>query len=160
MSKKIIVGADRLAIQLKDAIVEHLKAKYGYEVVDVGMKQGDDVMPYFEVAPRVCEPIQRGEFDKGIVLCGSGAGVSIVSNKHKGIYAVLCQSAFEARNCRIVNNANVLALGGNLTTPALGIDIVDAFITTDFMEGLPADRQEFMSNAYKNVQGIENRNFK
>jgi ribose 5-phosphate isomerase B len=161
VSKKIIVGSDRLAIQLKDAIVEHLQTKYGYEVVDVGMKRDDtEVMPFFDVAPRVCEPIQRGEFDRGIVLCGSGAGVSMISNKHKGIYAVLCQSPYESRMCRIVNNANVLALGGNLTTPAIGVEIADAFINTEFTEGLPEDRQDFMKGAFQKVQDLEGRNFK
>jgi ribose 5-phosphate isomerase B len=156
--KKIIIGSDKSGFTLKEAIKEHL-ISIGYEVSDVGTKDINEPLPYFKVAPIVAKAIQNKEVEKGILICGTGMGMSIVANKHKGVYAAVVESVYGAKKSRAINNANVLALGGWIIAPELGLDIVDSFLNTEFTEGLEEWRQEFLKGAYKEVQGIEDKNY-
>ncbi|AGK95964.1 RpiB/LacA/LacB family sugar-phosphate isomerase [Clostridium pasteurianum] len=151
---KIIIGSDKSGFTLKEAIKEHLSS-IGYQVSDVGTKDINEPLPYFKVAPIVAKAIQDKEFEKGILICGTGMGMSIVANKHKGVYAAVVESVYGAKKSRAINNANVLTLGGWIIAPELGLDIVDSFLNTEFTEGLEEWRQEFLKNAYKEVKGIE-----
>lgn len=151
---KIIIGSDKSGFILKEAIKEYLSS-LGYQVEDVGTKNIEEPLPYFKVAPIVAKAIQKKEFEKGILICGTGMGMSIVANKHKGVYAAVVESTYGAKKSRAINNANILALGGWIIAPELGIEIVDAFINTEFTEGLEEWRQEFLKNAYKEVKQIE-----
>lgn len=160
MEKKIIIGADRLAVPLKDAIKQHLEEVHGYTVVDVGMQEGGEFISYIETACKAAKEIQQGHFEKGILLCGTGAGMTLVSNKFKGIRAVLCHSPYEARMCRTINDANIMCLGGNVLTPVFGKEMVDAFLETPFKEAFPKDRHEFLEFAKKEISRIEDENFK
>lgn len=154
--KKIIIGSDKSGFTLKEAIKEHL-SHIGYEVSDVGTKDINEPLPYFRVAPIVAKAIQDKEFEKGILICGTGMGMSIVANKHKGVYAAVVESVYGAKKSRAINNANVLTLGGWIIAPELGLDIVDSFLNTEFTEGLEEWRQEFLKGAYKEVQEIEDK---
>lgn len=154
--KKIIIGSDKSGFTLKEAIKEHL-SHIGYEVSDVGTKDINEPLPYFKVAPIVAKAIQDKEFEKGILICGTGMGMSIVANKHKGVYAAVVESVYGAKKSRAINNANVLTLGGWIIAPELGLDIVDSFLNTEFTEGLEEWRQEFLKGAYKEVQEIEDK---
>lgn len=154
--KKIIIGSDKSGFTLKESIKEHLSC-IGYEVSDVGTKDINEPLPYFKVAPIVAKAIQDKEFEKGILICGTGMGMSIVANKHKGVYAAVVESVYGAKKSRAINNANVLTLGGWIIAPELGLDIVDSFLNTEFTEGLEEWRQEFLKGAYKEVQEIEDK---
>lgn len=152
--KKIIIGADKSGFSLKNAIVDHLKEK-GYEVTDVGTVDLDNVKPFFVTAPLVAEPISKGEFEKGILICGTGMGMAIVANKYPGVYAACCESIYAAEKCRAINDANILTMGGWIIAPELGIEMVDKFLNTGFTENLEEWRQEFLKGAREEVKTIE-----
>ena len=156
--KKIIVGADKSGFPLKEALKEHLIEK-GYEVEDVGMYNLDDFQAYYEVAPKVAMKIQSGEYEKGLLCCGTGMGMSIVANKFKGVYAAVVEGSYAAKMCKVINNANVLTMGGWKLAPQEAIDMLDRWLNTDFCEGFEF-KKDFLTNAYEQVQEIENKNFK
>ncbi|MGP7819709.1 RpiB/LacA/LacB family sugar-phosphate isomerase [Niallia sp. 01092] len=152
--KKIIIASDKSGFALKEAIKEHLNSA-GYKVSDVGTKDVNKPLPYFKAAPIVASAIQNKEFKKGILICGTGMGMAIVANKHKGVYAAVVESVYGAKKSRAINNANILALGGWIIAPELGLEVVDSFLHTEFTEGLEAWRQEFLKAAYAEVQELE-----
>jgi len=157
--KKIVIGADKSGFPLKEEIKKYL-VDMGYEVLDEGMKTIDEFKPYYEVAPKVAQKIQSGEIEKGILCCGTGAGMAIVANKFKGIYAVAVEGSYSARMSAVINKANVLTIGGWIVSPQMGCDMVGRWLNTGFTEGFPKDRQEFLCNALNEVKNIENKNFK
>lgn len=152
--KKIIIGSDKSGFTLKNAIVDYLKEN-GYEVDDVGTTDLEHVKPYFETAPLVAEPISKGEYEKGILICGTGMGMAIVANKYEGVYAACCESVYAAEKCRAINDANILTMGGWIIAPELGIAMVEKFLNTGFTENLEPWRQDFLKGAKKQVQEIE-----
>lgn len=154
---KIVMACDPLAVTLKDKIKEHLTEK-GYEIFDVGSKE-DDPMLFMYAADNAAKMIQNGQADRGIVLCGSGAGVGIVANKHKGVYCAIVESEWAARQCRIINNANMLALGARIFGEGLAIDTVDAFLNTQWAQGANEKRRQNIENLQARVQEIENKEF-
>ena len=86
--KKIIIGSDKSGFQLKEAVKAHL-VEAGYEVTDAGSQSEENAMFYYEAAENVAPRVGGGEFEKGILICGTGMGMSIVANKHKGVYALI-----------------------------------------------------------------------
>lgn len=157
--KRIVIGSDKSGFTLKEAVKKHLQEK-GYEVEDVGTLDPENWLPYYVVAPRVAKKIQSGEYERGILICGTGAGMSIVANKFKGIYAVAVEGSYTGKMAKVVNNANVLTMGGWVIAPEQACDVVDKWLESSFTEGFPEWRQEFLKNAYKEVQKIEEENFK
>ena len=131
--KKIAIGCDHAGFAIKGAVIEHIKSK-GYECVDVGTYSTDSCH-YPVYASAVCEKILSGECDKGILICGTGIGMSIAANKHNGIRAACCSDTFSARMTRIHNNANVLCMGARVIGVCLAEDIVDSFLAADFESG-------------------------
>ncbi len=127
---KIAIGCDHGGINLKPVLVEYLKEK-GYEFKDFGCFTSESV-DYNEYAQDVCESIQKGESDLGILICGTGIGMSIVANKVKGIRCGHCHDVFSAKMTKLHNNANVLAMGERVIGPGLMLEIVDAFLMTPF----------------------------
>jgi ribose 5-phosphate isomerase B len=156
---KIAIASDLSGFPLKKAIVEHLRARAGVEVVDLGIDSEAAPKPYVEQAPKVAEAIQRGEADRGILVCGTGQGMAIVANKHKGVYACVVDGVFSAERAKIINNANVITLGGWITAPFLGTQIVDAWLGVGFAEKME-HRKEFLENALAQVKKLEERSFK
>ncbi len=137
----IYISCDHGGIQLKNAVAEMLRAD-GADVTDLGTYSAEsvDYPDYgFAVAERVA---QSGGKDKGIVICKSGVGMSMCANKVKGVRCALCFNAEMGRLCREHNNANVLALGAGNTDIATALDIVKAFLSTEFAGGRHADRVE------------------
>lgn len=124
------IGSDHGGFDLKQEIMELLE-KEGYEFKDYGCfdKQSID---YPDVAKPLCHDVVDGKLDKGILLCGTGVGISIAANKVKGIRAALCSDHFTAMATREHNDSNVLVLGGRNTGPEVAKDIVKAFLTTEF----------------------------
>ena len=128
--KKIVLGADHGGYELKDHIKAHLTS-LGYEVTDVGTNSAESC-DYPIYASRLCQKIQAGEVELGILVCGTGIGMSMAANKHRGIRAACCSDTFSARLTRLHNNANVLCLGARVLGPGLALDLVDAFINAEF----------------------------
>lgn len=160
MEKKIIIGADRLAVPLKDDLKKRLEEVHGYRVDDVGMQEGGEFISYIDTACRVAKELQKGNYERGILLCGTGAGMTLVANKFKRIRAVLCHNTYEARMCRTINNANVLCLGGGVLTAPIAEEMLDLFLETPFKEAFPKDRHDFLEFAQKEIARIEDENFK
>lgn len=131
--KKLAIGCDHTAFEMKQKVMTHL-AKRGYEVEDVGTDSAESC-DYPIYANKLCRKIQRGECEMGILLCGTGIGMSIAANKHKGIRAAVCSDTFSARQTRQHNNANVLCFGVRVVGVGLALDIVDAFLGADFEGG-------------------------
>lgn len=127
---KITIGSDHGAVELKEA-VKKILAEMEVEVEDVGTF-GNDAVDYPDIAEKVCADVVSGKSDRGIVLCGTGIGISIAANKIKGIRCALCNDVFSAKMCREHNNANVLAMGGRVLGFGPVCEIVRAWINTDF----------------------------
>ena len=127
---KIAIACDHAGPSLKAKVVAHLKDK-GIEVADFGT---DDTRPvdYPDYALKVAQAVATGQADLGILICGTGIGMSICANKVKGIRCALCSDTFSAHATRQHNDANVLAFGERVVGEGLALDIVDAFVDTGF----------------------------
>ena len=129
---KIVLGCDHAGFEIKDAVIAHIK-ELGHEVLEVGtFSSASCHYPIF--ASAACEKVLSGECQLGILICGTGVGMSIAANKHKGIRAACCSDVFSARLTREHNDANVLAMGGRVVGPGLALMIVDTFLDTPFSE--------------------------
>ena len=125
---KIAIGCDPNAQAAKEELIKYIEAKGYGEVTDFGSE--DPI--YANVAIKVGEAVASKEFDRGILICGTGIGISIAANKVKGIRAALCTDCFTAEATRQHNDANILALGGRVVGPGLALKIVDTFLDTPF----------------------------
>lgn len=141
---RIAIGSDHGGYEYKEQIVSHLKEK-GYECVDVGTYSTDSC-DYPVIARAVTTKITSGEADRGILICGTGIGMSIVANKVKGIRAALCGDTFSARASRAHNNSNVLCLGERVIGINLAMDIVDIWLESKFEGGRHQRRVDMMEN--------------
>lgn len=130
---KIAIGCDHGALALKETVKKVL-SELGMEMDDLGTFTEESV-DYPDIAEKVCEKIAAGASDRGVVLCGTGIGISIAANKMKGIRCALCSDVYSARMARAHNDANVLALGGRVLGPGLAGEIVRTFFTQDFEGG-------------------------
>ena len=128
---KIIIGCDHGGLELKNEIIKHLNAK-NIETCDVGTYTTDSCN-YPDYAKALCEKIQSGEYERGILVCGTGIGMSIAANKHKGIRAACCSDTFSARLTREHNDANVLCFGERVVGAGLALDLVDAFLGAEYL---------------------------
>lgn len=127
---KIAIGSDHGGFELKKTIKEHLLDK-GYEILDYGTESSKSV-DYPEYGFKVGQAVISEAAELGLVICGTGIGISISANKVKGIRAALCTDSYMARMAREHNNANILALGARVVGPGLALDIVDTFLSTPF----------------------------
>ncbi len=133
MSKTIAVGADHAGYLYKARLIEHLKSN-GYEVINVGTDSGESV-DYPVFAQKVSEKVQSGEAFTGILICGTGIGMSMAANKEKGIRAALCTDLVMAEYTRLHNNANVLCMGARIIAYEMAEMIADKFLNTEFEGG-------------------------
>ena len=154
MSEKIIIGADPLGYVVKEA-VRHYLEQQGYEVTDIGTLDDAHQVDYYKVGREVGKRISSGEFKKGIIFCGTGMGVNLVANKYPGVYCGLCESVLSAKLCRIINNCNVLSIGGLFQGNYKAVEMVKAFLNTKFAEGFSEASPEFLKSAYEEVKKIE-----
>ncbi|MBI2842215.1 MAG: ribose 5-phosphate isomerase B [Armatimonadetes bacterium] len=130
---KIALGSDHAGFRLKEDIKEFLQSE-GYDFEDFGAFS-EDSMDYPDIARSAAEAVAEGKFDRGVLICGTGLGVSITANKVRGIRAALCSDEYTARMSRQHNNANILALGGRVIGVELAREIVRVFLTTGFDAG-------------------------
>lgn len=126
----IALGSDHGGFELKEAVAAHLKQK-GFDVRDYGVYDAC-ASDYPDNAAPVCDAVLAGEADLGILICGTGIGISISANKIRGIRCALCGDVFSAKMARLHNNAQVMAMGGRVVGQGLALEIVDAFIATPF----------------------------
>ncbi len=145
--KKITVGCDHAAFELKKKVVAHLVER-GIEVIDVGTDSPESC-DYPTFAHAVCKNVQEGVTELGILICGTGIGMSMAANKHRGIRAAACSDTFSARLTRMHNNANVLCFGERVVGMGLACDLVDNFIDAEF-EGGKHQRRVDMITAIEN----------
>ena len=129
----LAIGCDHGGFELKNHIKEHLKER-GIEVKDFGTFS-EESCDYPDIAQAVCESIKNGENDKGILVCGTGIGMSISANKVKGIRAAHVTDVYSAKMTKMHNNANVICLGGRVTGRELAFMIVDTWLDTEFAGG-------------------------
>ncbi len=137
----IVVGADHGGFELKEACKVHLGRLPGFTITDRGIF-GPDPADYPLVAHDVARAVANGEFDKGILICGTGLGMSIVANRYKGVRAALCHNLYTARMGRLHNDANMLVMGGRVIGVGLALEMVDLFLDTPFEGGRHQRRVE------------------
>ena len=125
---KVALGSDKSGFVLKEAIKAYFtEQQIAFE--DMGTLVLDQGKPYYEVAPVVARAVQTGDFDRGILICGTGMGMSLVANKFQGIYAACAESVYSAKMCRAINNANILTMGGWIIGPEMGIEIYSLLLS-------------------------------
>lgn len=140
---KIAVGSDHGGFEFKKMVIEFLQ-EIGQEVVDVGCFSTDSV-DYPDFADKVCASVQNSSCEQGILICGTGIGMSIAANRYRDIRAALCHEAYTARMSREHNNANVLCMGGRVLGPEIGLDIVGTWVETEFAGGRHQRRLDKLS---------------
>lgn len=147
----IAIGADHAGYALKEKVKQHL-IDAGYEVKDYGT-YSEDRCDYPVFGKAVADAVASGECEKGVLVCGTGVGISLAANKVKGIRAGVCSDTATARLIRQHNNANIVAFGARIVGEELAYDIVDAFLSAEFLGGRHADRVALLEQ-------IEEENFK
>lgn len=141
---KIALGCDHGGYELKEKVKSHLEKK-GYEVLDLGCHSTESVN-YPVYGKAVGEAVAKKEADYGIVICGTGIGISIAANKVKGVRAALCMNTTMARLTREHNDANVLAFGARMVGDVLALEMVDTFLSTSFEGGRHVARVEMLED--------------
>lgn len=145
MEKIIALASDHAGFPLKEEIKSYLE-KEGIKYIDLGTDSLASVN-YPDYAHKLCKEITDGSAQLGVLVCGTGIGMSMVANKHKGIRAACCSDTFSARMTRMHNDANVLCMGARVVGAGLATDMVDLFINTEFEGGRHTARVE-MVNSY------------
>ncbi|NCA66854.1 MAG: RpiB/LacA/LacB family sugar-phosphate isomerase [Clostridia bacterium] len=153
---KIAIGSDKSGYVLKEFLLASFM-NTEIEFVDLGTTDISAPSPYFEVASRIAPLVKNGTYEKAILICGTGMGMSIVANKHKGIYAAAVESVYGAKMCRAINNANILCMGGWVIGPEMGLAMAKAFLNTEFLQDLEDWRKSFLTNAERRVKEIEDK---
>ncbi|MBW1828868.1 MAG: ribose 5-phosphate isomerase B [Deltaproteobacteria bacterium] len=131
---EIIIGSDHAGFELKERCKAHLEGLEGFSVKDIGVFNTESA-DYPNVAHNLAGAVSDGQYSKGILICGSGIGMSIVANRYKGVRAALCHNLYLARMARMHNNANILVMGERVIGWGLALEMVDAFLDTDFDGG-------------------------
>ncbi|MBR0081146.1 MAG: RpiB/LacA/LacB family sugar-phosphate isomerase [Clostridia bacterium] len=151
---KLAIGSDKSGFAVKEAVKAYL-TEAGVVFDDLGTVDLLDVHPYYRVASDVAPRVQDGTYEKAILICGTGAGMSVVANKFKGVYAVACEGVYAAKMARAINNANVLCMGGWIVGPEMAIEMVKTFLMTDWCQDLEDWRAVNMHKFAAEVRTIE-----
>ena len=133
MGKKIAIGCDHGGFEMKNELVDFLN-EMGFEVGDFGLIEKAPI-DYPIIAEKVATAVSSGEYELGILVCGTGIGMSLAANKVKGIRAAACSEVYSAKFTRLHNNSNILCLGGRVIGPETAKIMVDAFVNTEFEGG-------------------------
>jgi ribose 5-phosphate isomerase B len=151
---KLAIGSDKSGFAVKEAVKAWLQEN-GVEFDDLGTVDLSDVHPYYRVASEVAPKVQDGTYEKAVLICGTGAGMSVVANKFKGVHAVACEGVYSAKMARAINNANVLCMGGWIVGPEMAIEMVKAFLNTAWCQDLEDWRAVNMHKFAAKVAEIE-----
>ena len=138
MQKKIIIGSDHGGFALKEILKEHL-SEFDFEVEDVGCYDTRSIS-YPLIAQKVASKISTGSLDRGLLVCGTGIGMSIAANRFSNVRATLCHDHFSARLSREHNDSNILVLGGRVIGDEVAKDILDVWLKTEFQGGRHQER--------------------
>lgn len=134
---KIAIGCDPNAMSAKEELIKFLQRKDYEKITDFGSE--DPI--YAHTAIKVAKAVASHEYDRGILICGTGLGVSIAANKVKGAYAALISDIYSAKRARLSNNANIACLGAFTTGPKLREELIDAFLSNEFVPGCPSQEK-------------------
>lgn len=143
MSKILAIGCDHGGYDLKEQIKAYLIDRQ-IKFIDMGC-DGPASVDYPEYAHKLCRKIQKGECYRGILVCGTGIGMSMAANKHEGIRAACASDTFSARMTRMHNDANVLCLGGRVVGAGLALDMVELFLNTEYEGGRHQKRVDMVN---------------
>ncbi len=141
---KVAIGFDHGGLNLRSVVIERVQAA-GFEALDLG-PQTDDSVDYPEFAHKVAGAVKNGEAVLGVLVCGTGLGMSMAANRHKGIRAAVCTNMYMAKMARAHNDANVLCIGGRVVGKGLAAGILDMFFSTAFEGGRHAKRIEMIDH--------------
>ena len=142
-TKTIVLACDHAAVELEKKVISHLEG-LGHTTIDVGTHTTESCA-YPEYASAACKKIQQGEADLGILICGTGIGMGMAANKHRGIRAAICSDTFSAAATRLHNDANVLCFGARVVGEGVALQLVDAFITTEYEGGRHQSRVDMIT---------------
>lgn len=145
LTLRIVIGSDHAGYPLKEEVANSLRDD-GFEITDIGTFSVESI-DYPDIAVKAASAVAEGQFDRGIIICGTGIGVSITANKIKGIRAAATSDTFSARMARAHNNANVLCMGARVVGPGLAHAIAKEFLETDFEAGSRHERRVNKMNA-------------
>ncbi len=138
---RIIIGSDHLGYHLKEDLKAYLQAK-GHEAVDAGWHSPTEPVDYPDIAVQVAERISRGEFERGILICGTGIGMAMVANKLPGVRAATCHDPYSAERARKSNDAQIMTLGAQIVAPTLARLLVDHWLASEYAGGRSAPKVE------------------
>jgi ribose 5-phosphate isomerase B len=134
-----VIGSDHFGYELKEVVRGHLE-KLGHGPVDVGCAGADDPVDYPDIAEALALRVAAGEFERGILVCGTGIGMAMVANKIPGVRAACCHDPYSAERARKSNDAQVLALGSQIVGPSLACVLVDHWLASEFGGGRSAPK--------------------
>jgi len=156
---KVVIASDISGFRLKEAVKNHLISA-GYDIDDVGQRQEEEKVLYFETASNLARAVQSGKYDRGIVICATGAGVSLIVNKFKGIYCVACESIYTAERTSLINNANVLAMGEKVVSFDMGAEMAEKWLRGIWCDSFTEQRRKNNEKGFAVLKGIEAENYK
>ncbi len=134
MNHKIVIDADDNAVALKKALYDHIKAK-GYDIADLNYSKEKNGANYVEIGYNLALKIQAKEYDRGILLCGTGLGMAIIANKVQGVYAGVCHDVYMAERLIKSNNAQIITMGARVIGIESAKSIIDAWLRSEFTGG-------------------------
>lgn len=160
--KKIALGSDSFGLELKEKIKNYILDK-DYQIVDMDLDNNGNLRintPYYVTATRVAQKVSQKEVDYGVLFCGTGMGMAVIANKFPGVYAAVCENSIAAQNSRSINNANILTMGGLLTTSFVAQEIIDCWLATEFTQGYWSEEiKQFLHQSMQEIRSIEDQQF-
>lgn len=154
---RVVLGCDGYGYELKEAVRDFLEER-GLAVLDLSPRK--DQRPYYETAQEAAGRVASGQAERAVLVCGTGMGMAIMANKREGVYAAVCENAEAARKSRSINNSNVLALGGMVTSPETMREIVAAWLDTGFTQDWPAEVQGWLESSMQAIASLERERFR
>lgn len=144
-SLRILIASDHAGFPLKEIVITEL-VKLGFKIVDLGCNSATESVDYPDYAKKLCHELNTNANDVGILICGSGVGISITANRYKNIRAALCHNVEIAKLSRMHNDANVICCGARMITPEIALETIHAFLVTDFEGGRHSRRVDKISS--------------
>ena len=154
----IVIGADKGGFAIKNALIPYLEEK-GHHVIDVGTTDLDNPRSHNITGIAAAEAIREGRAERGILICGTGMGMSIAANKNAGVYAACVESVYAAKYSRLINDANILCCGGFIVGESMAKEMVDAFLETEFLQDFPQWRIDYLTAQKQILQDHESQVF-
>ena len=155
----LAIGSQRTGFPLKEAVRQAL-TDAGHNVYDLGSKTADENYDFVQMVKNVAEKVKDGTCDRGIVICGSGAGASLVANKIKGIYCVACESLFMAEKIMPYNHCNVMGMGAYTVSLKQGAEMALAYVNSNFGDGFPKEELPKLEEVFRKICAVETEEFK